>query len=181
MIDTSGKTNPSERCPRCTATRVPVSGVASSSEYTAALRSCGPTGSALASRDAAKAEAFRRQYGGRQPARQLSAGRSRCEGGCGSSGVPQVQSQIYAAGARAGKHVLVEKPAFATMNDYRAALAGVTRRNASSSSARTTTQALRCFVSSAMMRGAGTAPAKVFANFTTIAKRLKTAGRLAQR
>src|SRR5437762_8750464 len=77
-----------------------------------------------ASRDAAKAEAFRRQYGG---AASYGAYRAAIDDPRVDAVVvavpPKFHLELTLQALAAGKHVLVEKPAFPRMEDYRAAAA----------------------------------------------------------
>jgi predicted dehydrogenase len=129
-----------------------------------------------ASRDAAKAEAFRRQYGG---AASYAGYRAAIED-------PRIDAVVVAVPPRfhldltlqalaAGKHVLVEKPAFPTTADYRTAAAARDR------AARIVIvgendhyKPLAVRIRRLLARGA--VGELVFAHFVTIAKRLKTSG-----
>ncbi|HEX9367659.1 MAG TPA: Gfo/Idh/MocA family oxidoreductase [Vicinamibacterales bacterium] len=140
------------------------------------LRRLGPEiVSSYASRDRAKAEAFRRQYGG-----FASYGDYRA-----ALDDPRVDAVVVAVPPRlhrdltlqaldAGKHVLVEKPAFPVMDDYRAAVAARDRaQRVVIVGENDHYKPLAVQIRRLVARGA--IGDLVFAHFVTIARRLKTA------
>jgi len=77
-----------------------------------------------ASRDAARAEAFRQEYGGQKSYGSYQAAMADAAVDAIVIAVPpRFHLELTLEALKAGKHVLVEKPAFFTMADYRAALA----------------------------------------------------------
>jgi predicted dehydrogenase len=128
-----------------------------------------------ASRDAERAETFRRSYGGEKAYGSY-------QGAIDDPTVdavvvavpPRFHLELTIAALQAGKHVLVEKPAFFTMADYRAALA-----------ARDLAQRVVIVgendhykplaVYLRRVLADGTIGDMVFAHFTTIARRFKSA------
>ncbi len=129
-----------------------------------------------ASRDAAKAEAFRRQYGG---AASYPSYRAAIED-------PRIDAVVVAVPPRfhlgltlqalaAGKHVLVEKPAFPTTDDYRTAAAARDRAGRVVIVGENDHyKPLAVRIRRLLARGA--VGDLVFAHFVSIAKRLKTSG-----
>jgi predicted dehydrogenase len=128
-----------------------------------------------ASRDQAKAEAFRRRFDGRGHF-------SSYETAINDPGVdavviavpPKFHLELALQALAAGKHVLVEKPAFLTTADYRTAMAARTRANrvvvvGENDHYKPLAVRLR-----AMLRD-GVIGDLVFAHFVTVARRLKTA------
>ena len=128
-----------------------------------------------ASRDKSRAEAFRRDYGGAAAYASYSA----------AIEDPRVDAVVIAVPPRfhlnltlqaleAGKHVLVEKPAYPGMADYRTALharnqAGRVVLVGENDHYKPLAQCLRRLV------GEGAIGEMVFAHFTTIVRRLKSA------
>ena len=128
-----------------------------------------------ASRDRAKAEAYCRRFSGAGSYGEYDA----------AIGDPHVDAVVIAMppslhldvtlrALRAGKHVLVEKPAFPRIEDYRAAIDARTQANrvvlvGENDHYKPLAVALRKLIAS------GAIGEMVFAHFTTIAKRLKTA------
>jgi predicted dehydrogenase len=131
---------------------------------------------AYASRDAARAEGFRRRYGGFASYGDYAS----------AIADPRVDAVVVAVPPRfhldlalqalgAGKHVLVEKPAFVRMEDYGAAVAARDRAGrvvlvGENDHYKPLAVRLRALVAE------GAIGEMVFAHFTTIAKKLKAAG-----
>jgi predicted dehydrogenase len=128
-----------------------------------------------ASRDAAKAAAYCRQYGGTASYPDYLAA-------IGNESVdavviavpPRFHLDLALRALAAGKHVLVEKPAFLCMDDYRAVLAARDRANrvvlvGENDHYKPLAATLRG------MLAEGAVGEMVFAHFTTIARRLKKA------
>ena len=131
---------------------------------------------AYASRDAARAKAFCRSYGGTASYGDYAA----------AIGDPRVDAVVVAVPPRlhrdlvlqalaAGKHVLVEKPAFPVLEDYRAAIEARDRAGrvvlvGENDHYKPLAVTLRRLLAD------GAIGELVFAHFTTIAKRLKAAG-----
>jgi predicted dehydrogenase len=145
--------------------------------HSRSLRRLGPAiARSYASRDAAKAEAFRRQYGG---AASYADYRTAIED-------PRIDAVVVAVPPRfhldltlqalaAGKHVLVEKPAFPTMDDYRTAAAARDRAGrvvivGENDHYKPLAVRIRRLLARDVVGDL------LFAHFVTIAKRLKTSG-----
>ena len=134
-----------------------------------------------ASRDRAKAQEYCRRYSGEGTYADYSA----------AIDDPRIDAVVIAVpphrhldltlrALSAGKHVLVEKPAFPRIEDYRAAIAARDRANrivlvGENDHYKPLAVVLRKLIAQ------GAVGEMVFAHFTTIAKRLKTAARLAKR
>ena len=129
-----------------------------------------------ASRDAAKAAAFARRYGGAASYGSYAA----------AIGDPRVEAIVVAVPPRfhldltlqalsAGKHVLVEKPAFTRMEDYRTAVEARNRAGrivlvGENDHYKPLAVRLRKLLAEGVIGDL------VFANFSTIARKLKAAG-----
>jgi len=128
-----------------------------------------------ASRDEAKAEAFRRQYGGVGSYPSYAAAIDDAKVDAVVVAVPpRFHLDLTRQALAAGKHVLVEKPAFPTLEDYE------TVRTARDRAARVVIvgendhyKPLAVYLRRVLAEGL--IGDMVFAQFTTIAKRLKTA------
>ncbi len=128
-----------------------------------------------ASRDAAKADTFRREFGGVKSYGSYAAAIEDRDIDAVVIGVPpkfHLDLTVQALGA--GKHVLVEKPAFPSMTDFRNALAARDRAKrvvivGENDHYKPLAVALRRVLSK------GIIGEMVFAHFTTLARRYKTA------
>lgn len=129
-----------------------------------------------ASRDGAKAEAYRRELGGvRAYPDYASAIADPAVDAIVVAVPPRFHLDLVLEALAAGKHVLVEKPAFLRMADYEAVReardrAGRTVLVGENDHYKPLAVALRRLVAS------GAVGEMVFAHFVTIARRLKTAG-----
>ena len=128
-----------------------------------------------ASRDRAKAEAFRRRYrGGAAYASYADAIDDRRVDAIVIATPPRFHLELTLQALAAGKHVLVEKPAYLRMEEYRRVLDACNRARrivlvGENDHYKPLALCLRRLVAS------GAIGPMVFAHFTSIAKRLKTA------
>ena len=129
-----------------------------------------------ASRDRAKAEAFRRRFRGEAAYGSYSAAIEDPRVDAVVVAVPpRFHCELTLQALAAGKHVLVEKPAFCRLTEYRAAIEARTRAGrvvlvGENDHYKPLAVCLR------RLLGEGAIGDMVFASFATIAKRLKTAG-----
>ncbi len=130
---------------------------------------------AYASRDAAKAEAFCRRYGGvdSYPGYAPAIEDPRVDAVVVAV-PPRLHRDLVLQALAAGKHVLVEKPAFPTLEDYRAAIEARDRAGrivlvGENDHYKPLAVTLRRLLAD------GAIGEMVFAHFTTIARRLKAA------
>ena len=130
----------------------------------------------FASRDGQKAEAFRRRYGGRAAYADYSAAIADPAADAVVIAVPPVYHlDLTLRALAAGKHVLVEKPAYLTLADYRTALEARDRAGrvvlvGENDHYKPLAVCLRQLLSD------GAIGELIFGHFTTVARRLKTAG-----
>ena len=128
-----------------------------------------------ASRDRGKAEQFRRSYGGQRS--YATYGDAMADSSVDAIVVavpPRFHLELTLQALDAGKHVLVEKPAFPRLADYETVLAARTRAGkvvlvGENDHYKPLAVVLRRLIAQ------GAVGEMVFAHFTTIAKRLKTA------
>ena len=129
-----------------------------------------------ASRDAAKADAYCRRYGGAGSYPDyIAAIEDPAVDAVVIAVPPRFHLDLAVRALDAGKHVLVEKPAFLSMADYRTVLAARDRANrvvlvGENDHYKPLAVTLRRLLAD------GAIGEMVFAHFTTIAKRLKQAG-----
>jgi predicted dehydrogenase len=129
-----------------------------------------------ASRDAAKAETFRRRYGGTKSYSSYAAAILDPNVDAVVIGVPpRFHLDLTLQALAAGKHVLVEKPAYLRTEDYRTA---VEARNSANRVVLVgeNDHYKPLAVSLRKLLADGAVGEMVFAQFTTIAKRFKSAG-----
>jgi len=131
---------------------------------------------AYASRDAAKARAFRHRYGGvADYAGYEAAIADPAVGAVVVAVPPRFHLDLTLAALAAGKHVLVEKPAFPAMADYQRALAARDRAGRVAIVGENDHyRPLAAYLRQALASGA--IGDMIFAHFTTIADRPKAAG-----
>jgi predicted dehydrogenase len=141
------------------------------------LRRLGPEiVASYASRAPGKAEAFRRQYGGvRSYADYTAAIEDPRIDAVVIAVPPRFHPELTLQALAAGKHVIVEKPAFPRMEDYRAAVEARDRAKrvvivGENDHYKPLAVQVRRFLARGVIGDL------VFAQFVTIAKRLKTAG-----
>ena len=140
------------------------------------LRRLGPEiVASYASRDGARAEAFRREYGGIASYPDYRAAIDDPKIDAVVVAVPpRVHRDLTLQALAAGKHVLVEKPAFPLMEDYRAAVAARDQaKRVVIVGENDHYKPLAVHIRRLLARG--TIGDLVFAHFVTIARRLKTA------
>jgi predicted dehydrogenase len=140
------------------------------------LRALGPGVScAFASRDAGRAEAYRRRYRGTASYGSYAAALAdRRVDAVVVAVPPRLHLDLTLAALEAGKHVLVEKPAFPRLEDYRAAIeardrAGRVVAVGENDHYKPLAACLRRLLAE------GIVGEMVFAHFTTLARRLKPA------
>lgn len=128
-----------------------------------------------ASRDAAKAEAFRRKYGGVRsfPSYEAAIGDRRVDAVV-IAVPPRFHLELSQRALEAGKHVLVEKPAYPRTEDYEAVIALQRRAGrvvlvGENDHYKPLARSLRTLLR------AGAIGDLVFAHFTTLVKKLKAA------
>lgn len=128
-----------------------------------------------ASRDAARAEAFRRRFGGRAAYASYAAALEDPQTDAIVVAVPPVHHlELTLQALAAGKHVLVEKPAFPCLADYRTALEARDRARrvvlvGENDHYKPLAVCLRKLLADGIIGDL------LFGHFTTIARRLKTA------
>jgi predicted dehydrogenase len=129
-----------------------------------------------ASRDAAKSEAFRREYGGAASYSSYAAAIDDAKVDAVVVAVPpRLHLELTQQALSAGKHVLVEKPAFPKMEDYRTVMAARDRaKRVIIVGENDHYKPLAVYLRKVLAQGV--IGEMVFAHFTTIAKRFKTAG-----
>src|SRR5260221_5303242 len=140
------------------------------------LRRLGPEiVASYASRDGARAEAFRREYGGiASYADYRAAMDDRQVDAVVVAVPPRLHRELTLQALAAGKHVLVEKPAFPLMEDYRAAVEARDRaKRVVIVGENDHYKPLAVHIRRLLARGA--IGDLVLAHFVTIARRLKTA------